>query len=645
MVMSAIYIDPVGGNDSNTGADATHQWKTLAKLQSYMAKATMTIVVDVYLATGTFSENFTIDWSQPGEQEDATELRVHGTKTTSYSGTTTTGTCAWVPGVVGSGGIYGILADTSVPTGAWSTSGLVGEHFQVTSGPNSGQVGVIISEVPGHSTQAYYLPTQNSGVPTNGMMSVGVTYTVYTKTKIAGRFEPGPMTNVYLEHLTFQTSSNVVENTAGCGVLSTYGCHFKGDFVYVGSSYWLTQACHFELTGKLEVSGGGFLDQWGNLFNGGYLLVANGGATDCYGHTVVSNQLGVSNPNLSLTLTGNYRIPFGTPSSWLCFLETPGTAVYVQSGSSITCESERIWGHLTGTPICAIGIIEGGQIFYNGLTSGANAPIQLTGATHLLDIAGQVFDTVPVDAPPHGCMWDLGLPSHDISSAIVSLASLSHCVLLLDASLGVTTSGGTVSAWADQSSSTCNVTQATPSKQPTYNATDASYGNQTTFSFTAANLQKLVSSVNIALAQPCTWYIVGECNSAVGGFVDGVQAIYGNGNSPRQLGMYAGSTYEGVPPVNVPSVICCEFNSARSQGWVNQWDAAHASPLSGDAVTSSLTPGTGTQGIVTVGGGSVTNPLNGKVALVAAFIGRHTVAQRQQAMQYLGARYSIVVGS
>ena len=639
------YVDvaEVFGADETGGSDAG---PALAKASAALSDPRSGQVARLRPGTYSIRSNQTLGpcvWTAPGDA-GAAVVTLQGTRTNLYAGTAQAGTLPWVAGIVGSGGQYGIIVDAGVPTGAWSTSGLEGKHFSMTTGANAGQVGVIIAEVPGNPTHAYYLPTQQqNAVPTNGNPSVGDTYEVYSIPTLTGWFKIADGSSIActdLEFVNTNPNGNVIE-AQGPALLSTFGCHFKGPACIITDGYWLSSACSFEIATGLEASNGGFFDNWGNLFLGTGMLLVNGGNSDNFGNTVVFGAAG--NPNYSLALSSNLRFPFGVPASWLCFCETPGCAVFLESGSTITCESERIWGHLTGAPSSAVTITEGGKFFYNS----AVAPCQLSGSARLVNIAGTGYfaNQLPVNATPQGAMWDANLaPPASDATYLNSMLDLPGCVLLLDANLGIHTTAGNVDTWNDQSVTGYNVTQAVAGQRPVYNAVDAAYNGQATLSFLHANSTVLTKAASLALAQPCTWYIVGEETLTTGGFIDGAQAIYSGTGTASALGLYASATFEsGVAgQINTKCAIAAVMNKNQSQGFVNDWDPAHATPLSGDALSSSTGPGTATQTQVYVGGANVSVfPMTGKIALVAAYTGAHTAAQRQQAIQYLANRYAI----
>jgi hypothetical protein len=407
-ILSSYYVDPVNGSDAGTGASAS-PFKSLGRVRSIMGRRTASAPMTIYLLNNT-TENLVVDWGQTEEEEGVNQLTVIGSTSGQYTGTFTTGTTSYTPGLVGASGAFGVVVDPGIPTGAWGTSGLIGSHFTITNGPRSGMVGIIIGQVPATPTAAYYLPVSSVGwPPSNAMPQAGDTYTVYSLATITGQVELWSKTSVVLQNIRVDNSSNPTANVVellGGSTLLTRGCHFKGTTSTQRGGYWQAQQCHFEFTGgpsTLTVSDGAFFDNFGNLFNGGFITASTASTVDIVGNTVVTGTTG--SPALSLQLGSMARVPYGTSGyGWVCWLNSPGPAVHLNGSSKILCEQERFWGTLAGSPEYALGIDEGAGLYY-----GRGLAPQFAGASYLLDLGSTLFaaSTLPVNMPPHGCVWDL----------------------------------------------------------------------------------------------------------------------------------------------------------------------------------------------------------------------------------------------
>lgn len=212
--------------------------------------------------------------------------------------------------------------------------------------------------------------------------------------------------------------------------------------------------------------------------------------------------------------------------------------------------------------------------------------------------------------------------------------SISGCVLDLRADVGVTLVSGKVSAWADQSGSGAVFSQATAGQRPTFNATDSAYGNQPTLSFAFASSQVLIAGSSLLISQPCTVLVVGQNSESLGGYLDC------NDTSPTRfglyggpdLGLYAGTAIAGTATDSSPCVLCGVFNGASSNGYKN--NSATANP-------SSINPGSNGIGLARIGGGVITNFLNGKIARVLIYNRALSAAERGRLFLDCAARYGI----
>lgn len=192
-----------------------------------------------------------------------------------------------------------------------------------------------------------------------------------------------------------------------------------------------------------------------------------------------------------------------------------------------------------------------------------------------------------------------------------------------------------VSAWADQSGtgdSNKNATQATATKQTSYNAGDAAYGTKATLSF-ASPQNLLTGTWATPLTQPSTVIVVGQSAATAQYFCDGLDsthrtAILINASFvSSDAGTILAST-SGIP--TTPTVIACTYNGASSKIYVNSSAASvgsgnvGANQANGLAIGSSNIP---------------SSYLNGKIAEVVAYEGALSQAQVAQLFAYAGARY------
>jgi len=227
--------------------------------------------------------------------------------------------------------------------------------------------------------------------------------------------------------------------------------------------------------------------------------------------------------------------------------------------------------------------------------------------------------------------------------AIFTPRSIPGLVAWYRADLGVTIATG-VSGWADQSGTgdaNKNLAQATGSAQPTRNASDAAYNNQSTLSFASASSQCMTSGTwASALAQPFTWFVVGNDDGAavsqvyIEGDTSGVNRslMYQNGAAYE---LFAGASLAGGSRTNSPRVLGGVVNGASSSLYIS-------------ARTAVATGAAGANGITAITMGAAFVPstyLNGKIAEVAIYSGALTAAQINALLAYFGTRYAITIGA
>jgi hypothetical protein len=212
---------------------------------------------------------------------------------------------------------------------------------------------------------------------------------------------------------------------------------------------------------------------------------------------------------------------------------------------------------------------------------------------------------------------------------------LSGCSQWLRADLGITSSAGAVSTWADQGGKGNDVAQAGANK-PTVNTSDAAYANQATISFARASSQYLKTTTYV-LAQPLTIVVVGEnddTSANLAGFIDstaGALALYSTVTN-GYAAMSSASAVTSTTTVTRKSIIAAAYNGASSSLYVNNSAVAVVSGSSGTNGISTYTVG---------GAGVNANPITGKIAEVIVYSRIVSAAERTMLFLYLGQRYGI----
>ena len=392
-------IDAVAGDDDNDGGVVGGVWrplKTWDELRCRMAQGVVAVAQQVYLQTD-LVEDVIIDWSHQDPLVGACYTMIIGTRFDEYSGTCGAGTAAYDPAT----DTEGLLADAAVPTGAWSTSGLVGHHFRMTTGTHIGYVGIIAPEYDDDATHAYYLPLVDVTTWTTGVAPLpGEHYTVYDLTTVTGRLEiMNDAAYVATIDVAFDNSaapaSPVIEKIPG-GMLVAYVSRFVGDHstdggttVAIGNRFAHTGSAFDLVTGQF--------DSTGNWFDGLGVDVAIGGDFTVNGESIFSAGLATA---CTLALRGASACYF---VNWACWLPT-GTiapALDLQENSIADLTGAAAWGDITGA-LSAVHLRTGASLFY---TTG-NEPA-IYAATTDLNIGGVFFayTDLPVTNYPHGVAY------------------------------------------------------------------------------------------------------------------------------------------------------------------------------------------------------------------------------------------------
>lgn len=225
-------------------------------------------------------------------------------------------------------------------------------------------------------------------------------------------------------------------------------------------------------------------------------------------------------------------------------------------------------------------------------------------------------------------------------------SSFTDCVAWYRADLGVTT--GVIFTWANQipGDTNTNLIQAVAASQPTLSSAYANLNGQPAIVFDGVN-DTLKSLVWVTpLAQPCTWYWVSyETSSGADHVVfDGItganrQACQANLASDFYQ-VYSGTAVlvaGGKAALNTTRIGCFLMTAGTASDDI--FVDCFATPTnSGNTGTVSLT---GLQ----VGSSFVPSGFfPGAIAEIIAFNTKHTQAQRQIVMEYLGDRYAHGVG-
>lgn len=245
--------------------------------------------------------------------------------------------------------------------------------------------------------------------------------------------------------------------------------------------------------------------------------------------------------------------------------------------------------------------------------------------------------------------------SGSVGSADITLANftgnylISHPILdvdplfWMDASAGVTESGGIVSAWADQSGNGNNFSQVSGSLQPTYDATGLN--GLPTIIF---NNDELVSGVLSSSISNATIYCVWKMDTDYNG---GTIMGQTSGTNEKRLFWYSPeesiylwdggiddqirATSATYNPLVSPEAFVIRFDgSGFGEGRVNNESFG---------VEGNVTSVTTSSAAIKIGnrGGGAARRLQGRISQLIVYPGEHTDTQVNIVMNYLNSRYSI----
>jgi hypothetical protein len=225
---------------------------------------------------------------------------------------------------------------------------------------------------------------------------------------------------------------------------------------------------------------------------------------------------------------------------------------------------------------------------------------------------------------------------------------LAGCVLWLRPDMGIALgSEGGVATWADQSmtgDSNKDVSQATGTMQPAFNASDANFNGQPSLYFQASASQVLVSGTwSAMLSQPDTWVVVAYNNS--GGPPYSLQSVFSanddeNAQSVRRNATPTIELYGGTGPGfldapgthawSAPGVVLAEFNGANTSIYFNNLTTPLVTGLCGSK---------GMQNFI-VGGDAVGEDWTGGVAEIFGYSRLLSSSEKSRLRAYLNYRYA-----
>jgi hypothetical protein len=229
-------------------------------------------------------------------------------------------------------------------------------------------------------------------------------------------------------------------------------------------------------------------------------------------------------------------------------------------------------------------------------------------------------------------------------------AQLGGLAFWLRADLGVTSSGGNVSALNDQSDVGDSNENLTAFNNPTLNSNDSNFNKRASIGFAGISSQYLTSGAwATPLQQPCTWVAVALNN---GTNQNGEYVIDSNDSTTGQKIQYTatpttsitvtanGASFSGAANWAAAAAVLVEFNGASSKLFFNNF----TTPLATGTVGGGSA---GSQGSLSVGtfnahkGGG--NYWDGSMSEILAFSGILSSASKARLRRYLNSRYKLSI--
>ena len=207
----------------------------------------------------------------------------------------------------------------------------------------------------------------------------------------------------------------------------------------------------------------------------------------------------------------------------------------------------------------------------------------------------------------------------------------------LKANAGVTTSGGTVSAWADQSGGGFSATQATLNKQPGYTSNSLLFNNYPSLDFDL--IDDAMSTTAVINTRPYSFFVVYNSTSsstaarrAVQGSNNWLMGPYGN-----RARFYAGAFIDPntIVPTIVPAISTATSSAAASANAAFYYNGK----------TSGTGTATGVPGTIYLGAYSpiTTEPMGGSIAEVIAYTSTVSAVEKNRIESYLALKYGITL--
>jgi len=186
-----------------------------------------------------------------------------------------------------------------------------------------------------------------------------------------------------------------------------------------------------------------------------------------------------------------------------------------------------------------------------------------------------------------------------------------------------------------------NVAQATGANQPLWVATHASYNGRPVLGFSSANDYMDSATFSSVLAQPSTFFVVGNFGTLVGGMGQAFFDATASGNrnliflrdvTPNTNAIFAGTIVAGSNANANVHIFDTAINGASSNLFIDG-----TSDISGNA---------NTQGLSSLRIGANITPgffLTGNIAEIIIYSALLNAAERTKVGQYLSKRYAITI--